>query len=254
MKAYIEDDVEEARRICDADDEVDALQDQVYEERIQAMIDQPSAIKTNTHVIWAAHNLERIADRCTNICERIIFKVTGRMEEINVSQVLSGADIGYLIDLQPSIGPALVVGGGRVAARKIRGLLAAGFEVTVVSPTLLAGLGELDIEYEQRKFELHDVDRHGIVFACTNDRSANEKIGNVARMAGKPVVVADRPGESTAFSTAVFRDGVLQIGVSTTASAPGVAAEVRDHVAQAVGTKFRERIESVRRERGREDD
>jgi phosphate transport system protein len=86
LKAYIEDDLEEARRICDADDEVDALQDRVYEERIQAMIDEPAAIEHNTHVIWAAHNLERIADRCTNICERIIFKVTGRMEEINVSK------------------------------------------------------------------------------------------------------------------------------------------------------------------------
>ncbi len=86
LKAYIEDDLEEARRICDADDEVDALQDQVYEERIQAMINDPTSIEHNTYVVWAAHNLERIADRCTNICERIIFKVTGRMEEINVSK------------------------------------------------------------------------------------------------------------------------------------------------------------------------
>ncbi len=86
LKAYIHDDVEEARRICDADDEVDELQDSVYEERIRAMIDQPTTVASNTHVIWAAHNLERIADRCTNICERIIFKVTGHMEEINVSK------------------------------------------------------------------------------------------------------------------------------------------------------------------------
>lgn len=86
LKAYIDDDLDEARRICDADDEVDALQDQVYEERIRAMISDPAAIELNTYVVWAAHNLERIADRCTNICERIIFKVTGRMEEINVSK------------------------------------------------------------------------------------------------------------------------------------------------------------------------
>jgi siroheme synthase (precorrin-2 oxidase/ferrochelatase) len=72
-------------------------------------------------------------------------------------------------------------------------------------------------------------------------------------MAGKPVVVSDAPAESTAFSMAVFRDGPLQVGVSTTASAPGVAAEVRDHIAETVGDKFRERIETVKQERQRRD-
>lgn len=86
LKAYIEHDVESARQICDADDEVDHLQDSVYEECIKAMITDPGAIQRNTYLIWAAHNLERIADRCTNICERVIYQVTGRMEEINVSK------------------------------------------------------------------------------------------------------------------------------------------------------------------------
>jgi phosphate transport system protein len=86
LKAYIEHDVEAARRICDADDEVDRLQDAVYEDSIKAMIADPSTIQRNTYIIWTAHNLERIADRCTNICERVIYLVTGRMEEINVSK------------------------------------------------------------------------------------------------------------------------------------------------------------------------
>lgn len=86
LKAYIDHDEDAARRICDADDEVDRLQDSVYEEAIKAMIDDPSSIQRNTYLIWTAHNLERIADRCTNICERVIFLVTGRMEEINVSK------------------------------------------------------------------------------------------------------------------------------------------------------------------------
>lgn len=86
LKAYIDHDVESARQICDADDEVDHLQDSVYEESIKAMIADPSTIQRNTYLIWTAHNLERIADRCTNICERVIYLVTGRMEEINVSK------------------------------------------------------------------------------------------------------------------------------------------------------------------------
>ncbi len=86
LKAYIERDVEAARRICEADDEVDRLQDRVYDEAFKAMIADPSTIQRNTYLIWASHNFERIADRCTNICERIIYTVTGQMEETNVSK------------------------------------------------------------------------------------------------------------------------------------------------------------------------
>jgi phosphate transport system protein len=86
LKAYIDHDVDMARQICDADDEVDRLQDSVYEDCIKAMIADPSTIQRNTYLIWCAHNLERIADRCTNICERVIYTATGHMQEINVSK------------------------------------------------------------------------------------------------------------------------------------------------------------------------
>ena len=86
LKAYIDHDVDLARRICDADDEVDRLQDSVYEDSVRAMIEDPSTIQRNTYLLWTSHNLERIADRCTNIAERVIFLVTGHMEEINVSK------------------------------------------------------------------------------------------------------------------------------------------------------------------------
>ena len=86
LNAYVERNIDEARRVCDADDEVDRLQDAVYEEAFRGMIEDPSRIERNTYYLWTAHNLERIADRCTNICERVIYLVTGRMEEINVSK------------------------------------------------------------------------------------------------------------------------------------------------------------------------
>lgn len=86
LKAYIDHDVDLARRVCDADDEVDRLQDSVYDEATRAMIADPSTIQRNTYMLWTAHNLERIADRCTNIGERVIYLVTGHMEEINVSK------------------------------------------------------------------------------------------------------------------------------------------------------------------------
>ena len=86
LNAYVERNVDEARRVCDADDEVDRLQDAVYDEAFRGMIEDPTQIERNTYYLWTAHNLERIADRCTNICERVIYLVTGRMEEINVSK------------------------------------------------------------------------------------------------------------------------------------------------------------------------
>ena len=86
LNAYVERDVDESRRVCDADDEVDRLQDAVYDEAFRGMIANPAMIERNTYYLWTAHNLERIADRCTNICERVIYLVTGRMEEINVSK------------------------------------------------------------------------------------------------------------------------------------------------------------------------
>lgn len=86
LEALINRDAEAARRICDEDDEVDGLYDQVYRELLTYMIADPTTINRATSLLWAAHNLERIADRVTNICERVVYMVTGQMEEMNVSK------------------------------------------------------------------------------------------------------------------------------------------------------------------------
>jgi phosphate transport system protein len=75
-----------ARRVCDRDDEVDALYDQVYRELLVYMLNDPKTIERATHITWIAHNLERIADRVTNICERVVYMVEGKIEELNVSK------------------------------------------------------------------------------------------------------------------------------------------------------------------------
>jgi phosphate transport system protein len=86
LEAFKHRDAEQARAIIDRDDEVDALYDQVYRELLTYMIGDPRTIERATHLIWVAHNLERIADRVTNICERVVFLVTGKIEELNVSK------------------------------------------------------------------------------------------------------------------------------------------------------------------------
>ncbi len=75
-----------ALQICSDDDEIDALYDQVYRELLVFMIQDPKTIQRATYLLWVAHDLERVADRATNIAERVIFLVTGRLMEINVSK------------------------------------------------------------------------------------------------------------------------------------------------------------------------
>ncbi len=82
LEAFAERDANTAKSICDDDDEVDKLYDQVYRELLTFMIEDPRTITRATYLMWVAHNLERIADRVTNICERIVFLVTGTMEEV----------------------------------------------------------------------------------------------------------------------------------------------------------------------------
>jgi phosphate transport system protein len=86
LEAFKLRDVDLARRICDRDDDVDALYDQVYRELLIYMLNDPRTIERATHVTWIAHNLERIADRVTNICERVVYMVQGKIEELNVSK------------------------------------------------------------------------------------------------------------------------------------------------------------------------
>ena len=74
-----------AFQVCDADDEVDALYDQVYRELLTLMIQDPKSIQRATYLLWVAHNLERIADRATNIAERVIFLITGELTGVKVS-------------------------------------------------------------------------------------------------------------------------------------------------------------------------
>jgi phosphate transport system protein len=86
IEAFKDRDPARARAICDQDDEVDALYEQVYRELLTFMINDPRTIQRATYLIWVAHNLERIADRVTNICERVIYLVEGHIEELNVSK------------------------------------------------------------------------------------------------------------------------------------------------------------------------
>ena len=84
--AFLDRDAEVARRIPSEDDEIDALNEQVFRELLVIMLGTPTAIPRAEYLIWVARNLERIADRVTNICERVVFMVTGKIEIVDVSK------------------------------------------------------------------------------------------------------------------------------------------------------------------------
>jgi len=86
VRALSERDDVAARRLVEEDDSVDQLYDDIYAELIATMTAEPDTVVACTYQLWATHNLERIADRVTNLCERTVYLVTGRIEDLNVSK------------------------------------------------------------------------------------------------------------------------------------------------------------------------
>lgn len=146
--------------------------------------------------------------------------------------------MGLMIDLQPSAGAALVVGGGRIAARKVTNLAAGGFRVVVIAPAICEEIAGVGVEGQRRAFAASDLtfeQGYAVVFACTNDRAVNRFVGELARVRGIPVVVADAAGESTFFTPAVARHEGVSVAVSTGGASPRRARDLRDQIVAALG-------------------
>jgi phosphate transport system protein len=86
LDAFVIGDEKAARGIPEEDDLVDRLYNQIYTKLVGQMIADPATIDRANHMMWAAHNLERMADRVTNICERIVYVATGEMRELDTSE------------------------------------------------------------------------------------------------------------------------------------------------------------------------
>jgi phosphate transport system protein len=83
LQAFADQDAEAARRIAASDAVVDSLYGQVFDDLQAIMMNDPQTIAQATYLVWVAHNLERIADRTTNIAERIVFVVSGEIVDLN---------------------------------------------------------------------------------------------------------------------------------------------------------------------------
>jgi phosphate transport system protein len=86
LNSFVESDAKKANQVISVDNVVDSLYDQVFRELLTFMMADPKTINRATRLIWVTHNLERAADRATNICERVLYTITGKMEESEVSK------------------------------------------------------------------------------------------------------------------------------------------------------------------------
>jgi siroheme synthase-like protein len=148
---------------------------------------------------------------------------------------------GYPIVLNGEAITALVVGGGRVAERKARALLAAGARVRIVAPLVSGVLRELAhsnerCEIVERRYERGDIVAARLVFAATDQREVNAAVARDAREEGVLVNVADDGSLGDFVTPAVHESGSLLVAV-TTGGVPGAASRIRD----ALSERFDER-------------
>jgi siroheme synthase-like protein len=123
--------------------------------------------------------------------------------------------------------PVLVIGAGKVALRKARGLLEAGARVTVVAPECEPEFDDLGVRMVRRRFRASDMTGAFLVFAATDDRQTNHRIGVAAKGRGVFANIADSAEECGFIVPARVNRGEVQVAISTGGESPRLSAELR---------------------------
>ena len=144
----------------------------------------------------------------------------------------------YPVNLVVDGRPCLVVGGGRVARRKVEGLLVCGAVVTVVAPSVDAPLAALPVRVFRRPYARGEAAQYRLVVAATGDPSVNQAVHDDAEAAGVWVNAADDPPDCTFMLPAVGRRGSLVVTVSTGGESPALSAWLRDRIMADVGEEY----------------
>jgi precorrin-2 dehydrogenase / sirohydrochlorin ferrochelatase len=133
----------------------------------------------------------------------------------------------YPIFLDLKDRPVLVVGAGKIALRKAKGLVEAGARVTVVAPEVLPEFDRLPVRVVLRPFRASDLAAAVLVFAATDDRAVNHRIGVAAKARGLLANVADSAAECDFVVPARLQRGDVQIAISTSGRSPRLSADLR---------------------------
>ena len=144
----------------------------------------------------------------------------------------------------------LVVGGGKVALRKVEGLVACGARVRVVAPTVDAGLRDLPgVVVEERPWQPDDIDGVWLVIAATDDPAVNRSVYEAGERAGVWVNGADDPANCSFTLPSVVRRGDLQVTVSTGGRSPALATWLRRRLEGEIGPEYAVLLDLLARER-----
>ncbi|MEH7334076.1 NAD(P)-binding protein [Neobacillus drentensis] len=140
----------------------------------------------------------------------------------------------------------VVVGGGKVAERKVNGLLGTGADVSVISPEVTETIQKLadegKIVWQQRPFSEEDVYGAFMIFAATNDQALNQKVKDSA-VPHQLVTIADNPDESNFHVPAHLHRGRLSISVSTGGASPTLARKIREQLEQQFNESYEAYLE-----------
>jgi precorrin-2 dehydrogenase/sirohydrochlorin ferrochelatase len=136
----------------------------------------------------------------------------------------------------------VVIGGGSIAARKVEGLLAAGAQVTVISPALVPELQLLidseRINYIQRSYQVGDLESAYLAIAATNDISTNQAVWTEAIKRNCLVNVVDDPEHSTFILPAILQRGEMSVAISTGGGSPALARRLRERLEKIIGPEY----------------
>jgi siroheme synthase-like protein len=147
---------------------------------------------------------------------------------------------------------ALVVGGGPVAARKVRALADAGARVTVVSPRFCEALRRRrDLPRLRRAFRAADLRGAGLVVCASDDPDLQERVWRLCRARGIPVNVVDAPSRCSFIVPAQLRRGPLTIAVATDGASPGLAKALRGELGRLYPPAYGRLVRAVARRRRR---
>ncbi|MFQ5464741.1 MAG: bifunctional precorrin-2 dehydrogenase/sirohydrochlorin ferrochelatase [Thermodesulfobacteriota bacterium] len=153
----------------------------------------------------------------------------------------------YPVFLDISGKPCAVVGGGAVAERKARGLLAAGARVTVISPVLTVGLERLaekgEVGHVGRALRPGDLKGASLVVGASSSKAANMAAFEEAQRLGIPANTADDPGLCTFIVPSVIERGGLTVAISTSAKAPALARRLREELEGVIGPEYETVVE-----------
>jgi precorrin-2 dehydrogenase / sirohydrochlorin ferrochelatase len=149
---------------------------------------------------------------------------------------------GYPISLNISDKLCTVIGGGKVAQRKIKGLLAAGTKIKLISPqvtkTIAALASKGHIELISKTFEKSDLEGATLVFAATDNKDVNINVAEEAHNQGLFVNVADNPNLSDFFVPSVIRKPPILITLSTSGQSPGLSKKLRKELLKKVSSDY----------------